>query len=576
MKRLILIIALGILGCAAKAQWVSPGTGHAYTLDELVAVSNGTVTMQSPSIYNVNGDLTIAESDTLLIGTANNLSITDQTLITIKGSMICLESNEPEPNSVSGKDGGVYNWLFENASHNYLWNIHFSDCGGIKLMESEITFQDCEFAGFTTQYCSNAIDYFQCNPRIIHCSFHDNEGPAIGSAVNIQGSPEIVNCTLYNNVTANVNKPQINIGPSGENPIRIEGNRIEGVASDMVGGIAITNLSSETAKAIITGNIILSNRYGYTQMGYGFDVEFTDNDVIDNNLETNPMNGGSGLSIYGMNNDCKIKMRRNHITGNLWGITAISACDIDLGTESDPGDNAIYGNGNGGTRYELYNNSSSDITAIGNYWGSNDPDEVEELIVHQPDQASLGLVTYLPIKELHPVMLDFVLLAEDNPPLQNDYQGTIDQENHSVTVELTEDCDLSDVVVRYRADIGVSGSPASGEHLDFATPVTITLSTYHGESQAYIVTISKPESIEETTSSIKAFPNPSQGDITLEFPEKEACVEIFNTLGQSVLTIENHLSGNRLDLSTLQAGTYFVTLSRGNKILSKTTIILAK
>ncbi|MCF0206476.1 MAG: hypothetical protein HUK15_03515, partial [Bacteroidales bacterium] len=252
MKQILITIALVIIGYATNAQWLTPGNGNSYTMDELVSLSNGTVTSPNASTYNINGDLTISVNDTLIIGHDNNLSIADQVLITINGSIICLESEENDHNFFSGKDGGFYNLRFENASYNYLRNIHFSNCGGIKIMESQISFQDCEFAYFSTQYCANAIDYFQCDPRITHCSFHDNEGPAIGSAVNLQGSPEIVNCTLINNVTTNINKPQINIGPSGENPIRIVGNHIEGVSSNMVGGIAITNIGSTTAKAIIT------------------------------------------------------------------------------------------------------------------------------------------------------------------------------------------------------------------------------------------------------------------------------------------------------------------------------------
>ncbi|MCF0206475.1 MAG: T9SS type A sorting domain-containing protein, partial [Bacteroidales bacterium] len=343
-----------------------------------------------------------------------------------------------------------------------------------------------------------------------------------------------------------------------------------------VGGIAITNIGSTTAKAIITGNSIVGNRYGYTQMGYGFDVEFSNNNVIDNNLEIEPMNGGSGVSIYGMSETCKIKMRSNNITGNLWGITAINAYDIDLGTDSDPGNNAIYGNGNGGERYELYNNSTYNITAIGNYWGSNDPTEVEELIVHQPDQNNLGIVTYLPIKELHPVMLDFSILAADNPNLQNNYQGYIHQEDHIITVEISEDFDLSDVVVRYTTDPGISGTPNSGEHLDCTAPTTITLNTYHGESQDYSVVILNTKNLEETASTIKAFPNPCHNEIIFYFSEEYASIEIYNTLGQKILTTENYISGNRLNLNQLQTGNYIAIIKNGNKIIAKTEIILAK
>ena len=87
------------------------------------------------------------------------------------------------------------------------------------------------------------------------------------------------------------------------------------------------------------------------------------------------------------------------ITGNLWGITAINAFDIDLGTEDDWGYNQIHDNGNGGVVYDLYNNSANDIMAVGNYWGTTDIQEIENHITHQNDDPNLGLVNYIPFLE---------------------------------------------------------------------------------------------------------------------------------------------------------------------------------
>ena len=108
------------------------------------------------------------------------------------------------------------------------------------------------------------------------------------------------------------------------------------------------------------------------------------------------MNGGSGISIYGYSTDCKAKIRNNVITGNLWGITAIYYHDIDLGTEEDWGLNEIHDNGNDGVIYDLYNNSSCDIMAVGNDWGTTNEHAMEDHIVHQYDNPSYGLVTYIP------------------------------------------------------------------------------------------------------------------------------------------------------------------------------------
>ena len=147
---------------------------------------------------------------------------------------------------------------------------------------------------------------------------------------------------------------------------------------------------------LLKDNIIKECRYGYNQQGQTISSVITGNQIFDNNHEDNPMNGGSGISIYGTSTDCKAILRNNTITGNLWGITAINLHDIDMGTEEDWGKNEIHDNGNGGVTYDLYNNAAIDIMAVGNNWGTTNEQEVEDHIVHQPDNPSLGLVTFIP------------------------------------------------------------------------------------------------------------------------------------------------------------------------------------
>ena len=137
-------------------------------------------------------------------------------------------------------------------------------------------------------------------------------------------------------------------------------------------------------------------RYGYNQQGATISSVIVGNQFIDNFNEDNPMNGGSGISIYGTTVNNKAILRNNVITGNLWGITAIYLHDIDLGTEDDWGNNEIHDNFNNGTVYDLYNNSTCDITAVGNSWGSTSEEMIENHIFHQFDDPSLGLVTFIP------------------------------------------------------------------------------------------------------------------------------------------------------------------------------------
>jgi hypothetical protein len=224
-----------------------------------------------------------------------------------------------------------------------------------------------------------------------------NEGAAIGSPANGQSSPKILNCEFDSNVDG-ANIPQINLGPGSEDSICIVGNLIDGTYAQFhTGGISVADLmGTGDTKILLKDNVIKNNRYGYNQQGYHLSSTIVGNEFIDNYHEDNPMNGGSGISIYGLDENNKAVIRNNIVTGNLWGITAINAFDIDLGTEDDWGNNEIHNNGNSGMVYDLYDNSACNIMAVGNNWGTTSEHEVEDHIVHQHDNPNLGLVTFIP------------------------------------------------------------------------------------------------------------------------------------------------------------------------------------
>ena len=184
----------------------------------------------------------------------------------------------------------------------------------------------------------------------------------------------------------------------GADTIRIVGNDVYTImATWHVGALSIADLMGVGAtKVLLKDNILRESRYGYNQQGQTISSVIVGNQITDNVYEDNPMNGGSGISIYGTTTDNKAILRNNIISGNLWGITAIYQHDIDLGTADDWGYNTIRDNGNGGEVYDLYNNSACDITAIGNDWGTMSYDEIESHIVHHPDNPSFGTVTFVP------------------------------------------------------------------------------------------------------------------------------------------------------------------------------------
>lgn len=395
MKRLLPIcLLITALSTTLNAQWVSPGDGITYTLPDLVAATEGVVTNDG-TVFTIHQDLTISYSDVLLIDNQVTRIDAPGVLITINGSFTC--SHTGDRVKIYGTETQQFSMRFDNASECYLHKLYLSDGAGIKVVESDITFDDVKFVYFNTDYCHAVIDIFNCDPVINNCYFMLNEGSAISSPANGQSSPQITGCELDANVDG-LNVPQINLGPGGDDTIRIVGNNIHGTwATFHTGGISVADLMGiGDTKVLLKDNTIKDGRYGYNQQGQTISSIIEDNRFINNNHEDNPMNGGSGISIYGTSTNNKAILRNNVITGNLWGITAIYLHDIDLGTEDDWGYNEIYNNGNGGVTYDLYNNASCDIMAVGNDWRVTDEALIEDHIFHQVDDPSLGLVTFIP------------------------------------------------------------------------------------------------------------------------------------------------------------------------------------
>ena len=396
MKKLLPLIFLACFSFC-YSQITTPGTGARFTFGDFVSDTTGAVTSSEAGFYTLNQDLTISVNDTLWLDAATqSVQIADSVTITILGCVLCEERTEPlEINGLQNSNNTHFEWRFEDAASSVLKNLKITGGESIPLFQSSVSIQFCEFSQFNSQ----VIKYMNCNPIILHCVFHDNQQAAISSGANVTGSPIICYNQFYHNVLDDVNQPQINLGPGTNGcDIIIEGNTIEGYSS-MSGGIAIADLMNiGSTTAVIRNNTVENNRYGYTQQGTNIYALIEDNIFRNNNLETNPMNGGSGISIYGYDTTCAAKLRRNVITGNLWGITAINYHHIDMGTADDFGHNSLHDNGNDGVTYALYNNAHSSMTAVGNYWGGNTEEFAESVIFHRPDLGdNYGLVLYSPI-----------------------------------------------------------------------------------------------------------------------------------------------------------------------------------
>ena len=288
-------------------------------------------------------------------------------------------------------------------------------------------------------------------------------------------------------------------------------------------------------------------------------------------METNPNNGGSGISIYGSTTTCGAKLRRNLIHGNLWGITAIYNHNIDMGTAEDPGGNVLYDNGNNNVEYELYNNSSCNMSAIGNYWGNNDATHAEDVIYHQPDNSSYGLVTYNPITELNPDILDYRILMSNNPQISNFDDFVFNFSEYGDTLYYIFDCvvpDLTDLVPTITLPLGVTCSPNSEEVVNLWNPVTYTVTTPDGTSKDWVVLVYIFGGVAEHNDiSVSIVQNPIVNNIIHLRNEsgKSITVEVHSITGQLVYQAESADESFSVSTSDWQKGIYLVTVSQEGK-----------
>lgn len=578
MKRIFIVLLGLFLINQGFAQWVSPGNGQTYTLESLCTTAPWAVMASSPGHYVISQNLTLTAGDLLTLeSSAMSVLVNDGVSLTISGSLQTATRSQILVFQGDSTQNNYFELRFEESSLNALKHVHFRYCQGIKLINSDITIDSCEFDHFS----NHVISYMNCHPIIRDSYFHDNQACAIQSAVNTDGCPKILNNVFYNNVLANTNNPQINIGPGTTDTIQIIGNRIEGVASTMSGGIGIMNMyNPAVTKVLLKDNVITNNRYGYTQNGYRISSEIFDNQFIDNNLEVTPNNGGSGISIYGYDTTCAAKLRHNLITGNLWGITAIYYHHVDMGTAEDPGYNVLYNNGNGGVDYELYNNANSNMDAVGNYWGCDNDAAAEEVIFHQADNPSYGLVNYLPINVIEPLILGFDFLRENNPESMEyypDMYGEFSPEGDSIFFYVG--CtmpDLAHLKPTITKPWGITVSPDESEIQNFYQPVTYTASSPHSSTRDYVVKIIISGDVKENLlTKINLFPNPvTQGYFTLENPTEEILKwKIFTTSGQCVLCGEAQPGMNRIATKALKPGSYLVYVQKDNTFVTRKLIV---
>lgn len=419
MKKLFLLVFLGFI--SINAQFITPGTGVQWTLDSLVANSAGAVTGVFPN-YTVAVLCSVSVNDRLIIPQGSKVTFSATgTGFVILGAV--------EVNGAQG-DSVYFKGSAENPQGTYE-GFYFRDTG-------TDTTSVIKYAVFTHGYYP--VRCLNSSPRIYNSRFYkcrrpiymsSNSSPVIkynfiseayeyGIYGTTGSSPIIEYNELYNNNSQNTSpKNQISFGTQNINSPLIRFNKIHGGSYNRTGGISISALLGGSGSASeIAFNEIYNNSYGIALAGAEITSYVHNNLIYNNNINSDPLTTGSGISISGNGTNRPI-VSRNTIYGNLWGITVYNGSTIAAGPTpslgnltnadtSDDGYNKIYGNLQTGVPFDLFNNCTNDIYAQNNDWGVYDSTAIEAHITHKVDDPARGWVYFNPFidSSVVPVELD--------------------------------------------------------------------------------------------------------------------------------------------------------------------------
>lgn len=402
MNRLFVFAVFSLICVAPSglvhADWVSPGMGSAYTMDTLVAQTAGAVTTSGGQFF-INESLVISVNDRLTIDPGQELVFVDtagNVGLEINGELLALGTEElpilmtgslAEPGSWRGLDYGDVN----PGSQFHLTHVEIAYADiAVDAFGADIVLDHCDIH----DTASKAVDISDADGLVTNCHLHHNRQRTV--TMTLTASPTFENCVLDNNNLDNSSPyPYFNVGLQGVNSPTIRGCVITGDGNEMSGGMAIWNNSN----AIIENNSISGCGYGILCYSVGANPTINDNTIFDNTIHPDQENWGFGVACNGDNAPI---LNRNTITGHWYGVAAINGGQPNLGDvindfPGDDGLNHFEDNGLGGSTYGFYNNTALPQMAQNNYWG---PVGAEDSIFHQPDDPTLGLVTYDPVAEI--------------------------------------------------------------------------------------------------------------------------------------------------------------------------------
>ncbi|MBR7012390.1 MAG: hypothetical protein IKI10_05810, partial [Muribaculaceae bacterium] len=327
MKKFYSLLLMAAIAVGASADtFVSDGSGNVYTFSSLSQIEGTGVTLQDDGSYLVSANFTIAEGDKLQLENNDVIKMANGVQITVNGDA----DFAPADTAVVTRDAEGSNpkgfWMLGENGNAELKNVTFEYVGVVfGGINSSLHADNCTFTLHNGKSSSSGALSFNasCDNNVVeNCYFIENSVNAIGNGANNPIGITIENCLFWHNVTANRNKPQINLTVGGAYDVIIRNNDVIGGQFTLSGGIGLSNMMGlgHSGMNIVQDNYIADNRYGITTIG-SVDAKILNNKMIDNCYETNPNNGGSCISIYDSSSSSNIYMEGNWMEGGLWGIT---------------------------------------------------------------------------------------------------------------------------------------------------------------------------------------------------------------------------------------------------------------
>ena len=383
-------------------EFKTSGNGTTWTLAKL-AETEGSGVSKDGKTFTMANTVIVAEADQFEMEGGLCVQMAAGASLEIEGDAMMAPAERSTFTRVESDIPGIV-YLKGDSNVILVENLDFEYVGLKYYATKGLNMNNCSF-----RYVDNAtaLNIVGGEYVITNSVFEKNGRAAIAGAANASNPITIDNCEFLYNGSENRNIPQLNL--TSASSIIVRNSKVIGDrANTKVGGIMVADLLGvvSDANTLIENCEVYDNRYGialYTNQK----AIVRNNTLINNNTETNPMNGGSGINVYDPTLKQKTMITGNYIEGSLWGVTVIGGESVNCGRidvdETDEnyniGGNTFYNNGCYNAIYDLYNNSANTVYAQNNYWktaATQDAEAIEACIYHRTDDATLGEVIFTP------------------------------------------------------------------------------------------------------------------------------------------------------------------------------------